>query len=422
MADNDFDFALERLNILYELSGAQLDEMYVERPDRPMLKAVGLLTGKSRWHKILLTGQHGCGKTTELNKLAEMVSGDYFAVRCNQSHLRHMSEPSDIEFLFVLIRTFLDIARQLDKEVLNRVVSKFRKVMKPAKIQDLNEKLAVVGIMLSPTKGRQKTDAHEITIHREFRRFRSELLSVVHTVIEEIESYKELPVVLIIDDLEKLDYKQVRGLLQNHSHLLSNLPCAAICTVSPWLMFDGELLPRLRDEFYIINISNVPLWNKERNKSNKSNMNFIKDVVYKRAGTKNMYASPRCNNAIVLASGGHLRQYLRLLHTAMLFVRQEKSRVIDLKRVLRVVKDEEMDFRRLLSPDDRKILEQVGKSQEYHYEMPLYLLSNLSVLEYWHPDYSTWYDLNPLTRYSIDPKKSFSELVKNLKNEVINNA
>ncbi len=90
----------------------------------------------------------------------------------------------------------------------------------------------------------------------------------------------------------------------------------------------------------------------------------------------------------------------------MLFANQEGMSEISMKRVL---VDEETDFRRLLSIEDRKILQDVLTSKEYHYQQPWWLLSNLSVLEYWHPDWSTWYDVNPLVLSTIDPQISFSK-------------
>ncbi|MCP4353371.1 MAG: AAA family ATPase [Desulfobacterales bacterium] len=403
--------ALEKLNILYELSGDQLKEMYVERPDKPMMRAEALLRGKSKQQKILLTGQHGCGKTTELNKLAEIISDEYFVVNCGQGQLRDMEEPSDIEFLFVLLRAFFHTAKQFNTRF-DRVEKKLRNIIK---IKDIDFKLSIMGITLSSPISKSDDITHEASIRQEFKSFYSELLSIVNMAIEEVESFHGLPVLLIVDDVEKLDEEQVGVLLWKHSHLLSSLPCAAIYTIYPWLMFEGELLTKLRDEFFIIDIANVPLLQKDGDEF-ADGFHFLEMIIERRTGKQNIWLKPECRRITIGASGGHLRQCLSLTHSAMLFASQTAPLKIDFSHIIRVIQDAERDYRRLLSFEDRNILREVLKTNEYYYNLPRRLLNNLSVLEYWHPDWSTWYGVNPLTFSSIG-ESSLSEAIREMENE-----
>jgi hypothetical protein len=69
---------------------------------------------------------------------------------------------------------------------------------------------------------------------------------------------------------------------------------------------------------------------------------------------------------------------------------------IEIEHIKRSLRQITTNFRRILNPEDRKILEDVRKTRGYNYSLPRRLLQNYSVLEYWHPDLGTWYDVNPM--------------------------
>jgi hypothetical protein len=93
------------------------------------------------------------------------------------------------------------------------------------------------------------------------------------------------------------------------------------------------------------------------------------------------------------------------------FADRDGAQTIDARHARRAIQNEERDYRRILTLEERGILEDVWKTKEYRRDMPLTLLGNLSVLEYWHPDWSTWYDVNPLAKFLIG-KPSLTEMLE----------
>ncbi len=127
MEQEEKEFILKRLSILNAIQPDDLETLYVPRPDRPMDRILALLRGLSRQQKFLLTGQHGCGKSTELNKLAATVAEDYLVIRGRSDKLGNAQDLIDIEFLFVLLRILLRETENLDSKLHQRTIEKFDK-------------------------------------------------------------------------------------------------------------------------------------------------------------------------------------------------------------------------------------------------------------------------------------------------------
>ena len=400
----DIELVLKRLLTLNEIQPDNLDTHYVPRPDQPMDRISVLLRGPSRQQKFLLTGQHGCGKSTELNQLTADVADDYLVIQGGNKELRIVSDPVDIEFLFVLLRILLRETANLDPELHKNTVAKFDKYM--GQTADLHTKLSMMGVRVS-SQQLPSIFKQEAAVREEFRTFWSELFSIVTTTITEIETFSQKPVLLIIDDIEKLRYTQVHELLIAHSNLLLSLPCAAIYTAPHAILFDKTLSSR-RNDFHSVTLANVPVHNKQE-VSIIPTLDFLAQVIASRMETSATYSDPLY--ALLIVSGGNPRQCLRLVGSALFFAYQDGDEEIGSQHARRTIQDEEINYRRVVSFEERKIIKRVEQTKEYDHTMPLDLLASLCVLEYWHPTWSTWYDVNPLVRGLIGGIEPFSTSV-----------
>jgi hypothetical protein len=325
------------------------------------------------------------------------MAEDYLVVRGRNEELRIVQDLVDIEFLFVLLRILLRETSSLDPELHIRTLDKFDRYMGQARIVDLDTKLSMMGVTVSSKQQLPSISHQETTIREEFRTFESELLSIVTTTITEIETFSQKPVLLIIDDIEKLRYAQVHELLKDHSHLLSSLPCAAIYTAPHAILFESSLFLGLRDDFHSVNLPNVPTYFKSEDIFEPT-VTFLDRVIRSRVELPRHTITTDITplNALILASGGNLRQCLRLVGSALFFAYQDGDEEIDSQHARRAIQDEERDYRRIVSFEEREIIKRVWETNEYDHTMPMDLLASLCVLEYWHPTWSTWYAINPL--------------------------
>jgi len=397
---NNFNIeqALENVGSLAEQTAHQVDDKYVKRPDGQIERVARILTDRSYQQKFLLAGQDGCGKTTELNRLEELVSNQYTVVRCDHRHFHDLSHDEDIEFLFVLLRAFMSAAEEMAQEIQDEIAKTFKKIFEPSRIPEFEVKMSILGITLSKKLAPKKEDIRrETSIREEFGMFRSELNSIVHKAIEAIKSYKKRPVLLIVDDLEKFQYDQVYKLIIEHVQILSSLPCAVVYTVPLWLLFQDERFI-LEELFHIINLANIPLLDKKDKIIKKKGGPFFHKIAKLRIGKlwTDLESERVLQTSVIMASGGHLRQFLSLLRSLLLEAYDHPDKKIEREHIKRSFLQIITSFRRIINPGDREILEVVRKTQEYNYSLPRRLLQNFSVLEYWHPDLGTWYDVNPM--------------------------
>jgi energy-coupling factor transporter ATP-binding protein EcfA2 len=387
--------ALENVGSLAEQTAHQVDDKYVKRPDGQIERMARILTDRSYQQKFLLAGQDGCGKTTELNRLEELVANQYTVVRCDHRHFHDLNHDEDIEFLFVLLRAFMSAAEEMAPEIQYNIAIAFKRIFASSRMPDFELKASILGIPLFKKKVPLKEDIHrEASIREEFGMFRSELNSTVHKAIEAIKSYKERHVLLIVDDLEKFQYEQVFKLMTENYQILSSLPCAVVYTVPLWLLFEDKR-SILEEVFHIINLANTPFVDKRDNVLEKG-MFFFDKVAKRRIGRLWTDLDDTLKVYVAAASGGHLRQFLSLLRSLLLEAYDSPDKKIEKEHMKRSLIQIATSFRRILNPEDREILEYVRKTREYNYSLPRRLLNNYSVLEYWHPDLGTWYDVNPM--------------------------
>lgn len=82
--------------------------------------------------------------------------------------------------------------------------------------------------------------------------------------------------------------------------------------------------------------------------------------------------------------------------SAFMEAEQDNSTVVDTSHLEMAIRAETQDFRRWVDPGHKRVISQVLADKEFDRTFPASLLNNLSVLDYWHRQYATWYDVNPL--------------------------
>ncbi|MCP4151099.1 MAG: hypothetical protein GY757_25365 [bacterium] len=411
--------ALDNLNVLAEMTAAGPSGHYVARPDSPTLEISRMLGGKSTQQKFLLASQDGCGKTTELNRLEEMEQDKYFVVRCYHEHLYDMGEADATGFLLVLLRALADAAEAASAELSKRIAASLRKILKPWQGVDLEGVLPILGITFpikssskELNKGKRGNVREQAAIRAKLGKFPSELVSMVHKVVEEIQEDRQKPLLMLVDDLEKINYQDVYNLITENAQVLSRLPFAAVYTVPLGILFsDSRSL--LDSEFHILDMANIPIYyKKDELKKLKGSFTFLSKIAENRTGQFWTGLESMWPHAVMFFSGGHLRQFLSLLRFMLLELFDTDTQKIEPKHIQRAAIKINSGLRRLISGDDIEILEKY-KVPQHHIDVDYQrLLRNYLILEYWQPDIGQWYLSNPLcTRSTIE---SHIKYVKNM--------
>ncbi len=398
--------ALDNLNILAEMTASSPSGHYVERPFSPIPKISRLLGGNSTQQKFLLASQDGCGKTTELNRLEELEKDKYFVVRCYHRHIYSMNEAHGTAFLLVLLRALADAAQAISSSLCMRIAASLGEIIKPSQGIDLDAVFPTLGIGFStkpPSKefsmvklGNMREQA---SILSELDKFRSEVFSMVHKAMEDIRKDRDKPLLILVDDLEKIEYNDVYKLMTKNAQMLSSLPCAVVYTVPLRLLF-SERHSLLDSEFHILDMGNIPIVNTGEDPIPVSEK-FISEIAAKRIGHFWTGLEKRWRAILILISGGHLRQFLTLLSSMLLELYEAESPKVEIHHIKRAAIKINSGLRRLAYGADNDVLEKYIAAQYHIGEEHQRFLSSFLILEYWHPDIGRWYRANLLAFRSL---------------------
>jgi len=283
--------------------------------------------------KLLVAGHAGTGKSTELVKFEE--EHPEFAV-VKFSVIEEAQPNVGIEALLVLIvesvsRTVKNSGAQLNEAVLEGVYNWFSETFN-FKEQDLKFTAAVGGEVdagktflgkllgfCAFAKADIKTGAHTLnqTITKENKRL-SALAVQCSQVIKEAQIGlarldPKLELLLIIEDLDKIDLEPADLLFIENPAPLADLPCKAVFTAPIFLLYTPQAAA-LASRFQIVTIPMIKLYDKNNNKFNEG-WAIIETILSKRFSTEKLIEKEALDLAIK-KTGGVLRHLFEVLTTA----------------------------------------------------------------------------------------------------------
>jgi len=164
--------------------------------------------------KIIFSGHRGCGKSTLLAEFCRQMDDRYFTVFFSISDLIEMSDVNHINILFALAVQLMDAAEKQDIPIKQSTKESFYNwfaTKTKTKIDELGASGSVGFNLFKMITGKLKADAtirEEIKL--EFIRKVSDLVSTINQIAAVVEDGAKKPILVVIDDLDKLDLGVVR--------------------------------------------------------------------------------------------------------------------------------------------------------------------------------------------------------------------
>ena len=384
-------------------------------------------------NKLIFTGHRGCGKSTLLAELAVRLTqtGRYFVVMFSISDTSDRSAVDHINILFSLAVQLLDAAerRQVKlkpglKPDLYRWLAKHTKTEVSAQesgIETTGEVSSKVGLpiileFLLKVKSVLKVNSViRDEISTEFARKISDLIARLDDIQTSIEKATGKTVLVIIDDLDKLDLsvtetifsKNIQPLLEPAFRILYTIPIATLREVS---------LKR-NIEAVVKKIHKMPVA-KFFSKATVRQVDRVPDAamiavfgkILERRLPKHLI-DPTLQSQMILKSGGVLRELIRIADSccdrAMQDIRRQLRQaqfdqpavVISQKTLEVVLTDLQISYSESLGQSDFDLLKgiyQDFKPKDTENQRFLDLLHGLYLLEYSNAVH--WYDLNPIVK------------------------
>jgi len=358
--------------------------------------------------KLLFTGHRGSGKTTALNRLVSNLDNRFFIVHYNVFDLLDYNDVYYSDVLFSILTKMLEKAENdkidLGQTLLNRVNNWGSSILK----SETSEKVVAGGVGLKipfnllEIMGRMKSEnSTKKEVRKEIEPRVSELIGIINDTISEIEKTGE-QVLIIIDNLEKIDSKKALDLFYFHGTQLTQPLCKIIYTF-PISLKSSDNFMQIKINFSdVSNHPNIKIHEREGpDHPYPTGREFMKEIVSKRVSLD--LFKPDALEYIIDMSGGVVREFIRIIRDSAVRAITRKKNLIDKDIAIEVVNGLKNIYQAQLSDEDYKVLMDVHQTKDIKRDEQLVgLLHNLSVLKYRND--RSWCDLNPIVRAILDEK------------------
>ena len=376
----------------------KLKEFYVERAS-PIENIRNAMIGAERPSKVLFTGHRGGGKTTELNRLIEEIQDDFFIVSFS---VKDKLNIFDLEHTDILLIIAAEIYENVIKEVKldKSLVKELDAWTTKSIIESIEEKEKGIKlgagfsaiVNLGGKIGKQVTTRG---ITRKIIEPRlSDLIDRMNRVIYDSESKLDKKILVVIDDLDKMDLEPAEKLFYGYGGVLTQPKCKIIYTIPQALLYSNKMRQIILQHFEnSFTLPNIKIFRRDGG-LNEYQYELMKSIAFKRM--ESYLISEDSIDVSIKCCGGILSDFIRMIGKASNVAYTKGKGKIEREDISQVISELRSDYMRVLRREDYEMLEEVGKEkQKTDGEQFQDLLFNLAIIEYSDEDGETWYDLHP---------------------------
>ncbi len=393
-------------------------------------------------NKLIFTGHRGCGKSTLLAELGFRLieSNKYFVVNFSIEDVVERSAVDHVNILFSMAIELLYTSERQSvklkpgiKKELFRWLGKYTEVESKAVETAIETKgettlkgeIPLLLEFLAKIRSTLKVNSvkrEELTT--EFARKISDLIAKINEIQTYIANDTGKQVLVIIDNLDKLDLsvaetifaKNIGSLLGPSFAIIYTLPVAALRELSVRRSIEGSI-----NQIHTMPVMKFFSKQTVRDPDRVPNSNYMAlftEILDKRLMPQ--LIDPDVKSALILASGGVLRELIRIVDRCFQQCKLELNRrirqsqldepmtKIDQHILDQVLIDFQIEYSEPLGADDYELLKYTYdhfKAKSTQDQRFLDLLHGLYILEY--RNASHWYDLSPMV---IDLMREQGEL------------
>ena len=424
------DVLLERFNQAYRnldlfplIEPQDIEDFRVDYGNDTIARLKRLVLASEANGKMIFAGHRGCGKSTLLAKFRRvMMDQNLFVVFFSIADFVEMSDVNHVNILYTIALKLLSEATRsnvpLSEGSKTALLDWFSTTRTQTYTDELKQELAIGGDFLKFVTAKLKNEGtFREEIKRTFERRISELARKTDEIVAAIQTAYNKDVLVIIDDLDKLDLPLVEAIYRDNINSLLLPQFRIIFTIPISVVRDPELNGVLQsagisriEPLAVAKLFPQELARKADAEPIEATMAVLLNVLQKRVDAD--LIEPETARKIVLKSGGVMRELVRLARECciecllvMENLPDQPIKINDeiLTRALRTLRN---DFARRLGETFYQLLLTVyreftppdGASENF-----LELLHGLYVLEYENDD--LWYDLHPIVRDLLERKK-----------------
>lgn len=382
---------------------------YVTRPDNIMRRLKrNLLRRYTNPPKYFLSGHRGCGKSTEMYRLAADVEikARYWPVHFS---IRDHADLNDLDFKDVLLAIGGQLytqyqergSKKLSKQLMAELDSwrgEIEEEIKTLKSGSTEVEVgAEVGNMFAKLSSKVKLEPrtrHEI--RQVFDRDVTRLVSVINDITAAITHNEGRPPLVLVDDLDKPDLELARKLFVDRRNILLQPACPIVYTVSSSLFYDLAFPIGIESVF----LPNIKLHERDSRDARHAEGYYTMGMFIQQRMMSGLI-DEAAQELVIKMSGGVFRELTRLMRMAIDHAAEAERTQIQAADVDSAAIELRSTYWRILTGEQLQILQSVRQGQDKHDPDKLApLLQILAVLEY-NGD-GTWFDIHPVLHLLLD--------------------
>lgn len=365
----------------------------------------------SRDGKTIFSGHRGCGKSTLLAEFGRRCErNNFFVVFFSIADTIEMSDVDHVNILFSIAVNLMEsaemtgvaISKSAKAAFLEWFATKTRTEVREASVAGELEFIRFIKSTLKVSS----TVRNEIK--QEFESKISDLVAQINAIAAAIQNGTDKELLVIIDDLDKLDlgvvrhvYDHVKALFLPGFRIIYTTPVASLRESALWATMSTE------SNGQIVNMPVVKLFSQASSRQQQpvlleENKKRLCEMLSRRMSSD--LVEIEIIEAIVLKSGGVLRELIRIARKCCQICLREirRSKTPETMKINRDIFEQavtsiRLDFEALLGRADYEILQQTYQNyspNDQKAQSFLDLLHTLHILEYQNGD--IWYDLHPV--------------------------
>lgn len=308
----------------------------------------------------------------------------------------------DVETVDILLAAYLHLLKSLDKNWLIKLLEKDSTIKefidilkKPLTLEPSIKDVELFNTIAFKFKVENESRAEMRSgLHGQIK----ELLDNIGAVCQEIEMQKQKTVLIIIDDLDKLQTDFSEKIFFENQFLLT-LPKVKVIYTFPLDTYYCDDYIRISDRYDDQFIPLVNLKNKEGQEIT-NNIASLWKLINRRIASN--LVKPEAWNYLIDNSGGLLRDLVKFMQDACKLAIVEEKEIIDLEIAQQVVSKYINDYYRVFDTAKYKTaIEEISATKEKNgNENLIYFLRHLFALEY-RQDKQLWYDIHPCLKMAL---------------------
>ena len=382
---------------------------YVDRPGNPLARLEReLLRPYHQPPKRFFSGHRGCGKSTELYRLAAnpRVRAKYWTVHFS---IKELADINDLDFKDVLLiigaqlyQQYTQAGKRLPEQMLRELDGWRGRIEEQVAVRSADSsereiagKLSAFFFELSLKSKLEPVTRREI--RQVFERNITGLIQTIDAIATAIYAQEGRPPLVLIDDLDKPDLEVAKKIFHERREIILQPKCAIVYTVSSPLFYSPEF-EAIKDR--AIFLPNVKL-HEQANADGRNEEGYRTLRMFVRKRMERRLIADDALDLAAAMSGGVFRELARIMRIAIDQALAAGRESIILPDVEHAAAELRSGYWRILTAEQRALLRQVRADNVMATPDKLApLLQMLAVLEYSNGE--PWCDIHPTLHAMLD--------------------